>query len=388
MPSPMLRRHALAAAITLSAALGLGVSPLHAQEDDLKERSKASTGITGGAAAASARAKQKREQKQTKAAEAPALYPAATRQQPAAQASKAGAKRLQAMIQQLDAKNAAGVETELQAIVADSASNAYDKSFAYQIAANSAADASQHDKAIGYFQKALDSNGLDNNGHYQVMYNLAVVQYQAGKHDAALAALERFLTETKSENAEHLGLKAGLLSDLKRPAEAVAIYESLLAKSPGDKKLLMNAVALFQQAGQDAKANALLNDALAKGMLTTAAEYRAVYVGYIAAGKIDEALKIIDSGTAKGVVTSSPELARDYAYLAQTAYSQNKVPLAIDLFKRAAPIAADGEVWLNLARVYSNEKRISEAKTAAQAALAKGVKKPDDAKRIIALPGK
>lgn len=385
MPSPMLRRHALAAAITLLGTLVLAAPAVHAQEDDYG--SKAVAGATG-AAAASERSRKKREQKQTKATEAPALYPAAARKSPTAQASRSGAKRLQTMIENLDAKNAAGVEVELQAIVADGTSNAYDKSFAYQIAANAAADASQHDKAIEYFQKALDSGGLDNNGHYQVMYNLAVVQYQAGKHEGSLATLERFLSETKSDNIEHLGLKAGLLSDLKRPAEAVAIYEGLLAKSPNDKKLLMNAVALFQQAGQDAKANALLKGALDKGLLTTANEYRAVYVGYIADGKIDEALKVIDAGVAKGTVTPSPELARDYAYLAQTAYSQNKVPMAIDLFKRAAPMAADGEVWLNLARVYSNEKRISDAKTAAQAALAKGVKKPDDAKRIIALPGK
>lgn len=382
-----LRRRTMAAALTAFTACA-AMAPAWAQEDaEIKERAKNSTAISGGAAAASERARQQREQKQRKS-ETPPLYPAATRKEPAAESSSEGAKHLKRMIELLDAHDAAGLDAELQALLAKPSANAYDKSFAYQVAANAAADAKRDEQALDYFQKALDANGLDNNGHYQVMYNLAVMQYQAGHPDLALKTLDRFLDETKSDKPDQLGFKAGLLADLKRPAEAVAIYDSLLAKNPGDKKTLMNAVSLYQQAGQDERANALMLDAYNKGMLTTAQEYRALYVGYLMAGKVDEALKIIDAGTAKGVLTPSPDLARDYAYAAQTAYGAGKPALAIDLFKRAAPMAADGETWLNLARVYSNEKRISDAKAAAQQALAKGLKKPEDAKRILALPGK
>ena len=60
----------------------------------------------------------------------------------------------------------------------------------------------------------------------------------------------------------------------------------------------------------------------------------------------------------------------------------------IDAYKKAAPLAPDGEAYLNLARVLWQEDRIPEAKEAARQAVAKGVKKPDDAKKILALPGK
>lgn len=383
-----LRRPSLAAAVLLFGVAGALAPVAQAQEDDYEDRARATNAISGGAAAASERARQKREQKKADKEQSPPMFPGATRAEPKAQSSKAGAKHLQKMIELLDKKDFAGVDTELQALLAESGVNEYDRSFGYQVAANAASDASQLDKALGYFQKALESNGLDNNGHFQVMYNLAVVQFQAGKTEQALATLDRYLAETKDNSAERLGFKAGLLADLKRTNEAVAILEGLLAQNPGDKKTLMNVVSLYQQAGQDAKATALLNDAFAKGLLATAQEYRTLYVGYIMDGKLDDALRVIDAGIAKGIVTPSPDLARDYAYIAQTAYSQNKVPMAIDLFKRAAPMAADGEVWLNLARVYSNEKRISDAKTAAKEALAKGVKKPQDAQRIIDLPGK
>ena len=57
-----------------------------------------------------------------------------------------------------------------------------------------------------------------------------------------------------------------------------------------------------------------------------------------------------------------------------------------EAWQKAAPLSKDGETYLNLARVLWQEGRIPEAKVAARAALDKGLKKPDDAKKIIALP--
>lgn len=386
MLNATLRRRTLAAAL-LALTTAAIVLPAAAQDDEETYKSRSTTSNSGGAEGAAARARMKAAQKAHKEA-APALYPLATRVEPKAESSKAGAKLLKGMITSFDAHDFAAVQAQLQTLLADPGANAYDKAFGYQVAANSAGDAKQHAQAVEYFEKAIDTNGLDNNGHYQVMYNLAVEQYQASQPADSLVTLQRFLDETKSQTAEQLGLKAALLSQLKRPAEAIVIYESMLAANPGDKKVLMNTVALYQQAGQQDKANALLASAGAKGMLTGSTEYRAVYVPAITSGKLEEAVKLIDDGIAKGLVKPSPELSRDYAFIAQSAYAQHKTALAIDMFRRAAPMAADGEVWLNLARVYSNEKKIPEAKDAARHAIAQGLVKPDDAKKIIALPGK
>ena len=59
---------------------------------------------------------------------------------------------------------------------------------------------------------------------------------------------------------------------------------------------------------------------------------------------------------------------------------------AIEAWQKAAPLAKDGEVYLNLATALWQEDRIPEAKQAAKSALEKGVKKPETAKKIIALP--
>lgn len=386
MSHPMLCRRTLAAALIALSTAAI-VLPAAAQEEEDTYKSKSTTSNSGGAAGASERARMKREQKVREEA-APPLFPLASRVEPKAESSKAGVKLLKGMIASFDAHDFASVQAQLNTVLAEPTINTYDKSFAFQVAANAAGDAKQHPQAIEFFKKAIDANGLDNNGHYQVMYNLAVEQYQASLPADSLATLERFFTETKTQTPEQLGLKAGLLSQLKRPAEAAAVYEALLVANPNDKKILMNVVALYQQSGQQAKANALLASAASRGLMTAPSEYRAIYVPAITAGKLEEAVKLIDEGVAKGLVKPSPELARDYAFIGQSAYAQKKTAFAIDMFRRAAPMAANGEVWLNLARVYSNEKKFAEAKDAARHAIAQGLAKPDDAKKILALPGK
>ena len=62
----------------------------------------------------------------------------------------------------------------------------------------------------------------------------------------------------------------------------------------------------------------------------------------------------------------------------------NRMRLRRNTAVAPGPLRLDGED-LNLARVLWQEGRIPEAKTAAQAALNKGLKKPEDAKKILAL---
>src|SRR5690606_18862778 len=132
------------------------------------------------------------------------------------------------------------------------------------------------------------------------------------------------------------------------------------------------------------EANVLLEAAYKRGMLTEKREIRALYIGYMNAQRWDDAKKVIDDGVAKGVLQADADLARDYQVRAQNAYMDDKIPLAIELYKRAAPMAADGEAYLNLAKVLDYAERKAEAKAAAKQALEKGVKKPEDAKRILA----
>lgn len=321
---------------------------------------------------------------QKKAEEAkPALYPNATRQAPEAKASPKLIKHLQELQARYEKDDWAGVIAKAEELAAMPAATAYEKSFAYSMAGNAAANMDDQPKAGEFFAKAVDANGLDNDGHYSTMYNLAVIQFGNEKYADALKTMERFLNETKSEKPEHQSFRAGILANLERHQEAAAIYKDLMAKNPDDKRLLMNAVSALQSADKFDEANGLLEDAYKRGMLTEKRELRALYIGYMNAQRWDDARKVIDDGVAKGILQKDADLARDYQILAQNAYMDDKIPLAIELYKLAAPLAADGEAYLNLAKVLEYADRKAEAKAAAKQALEKGVKKPEDANRIL-----
>lgn len=320
-----------------------------------------------------------------KAAEAkPALYPNATRQSPEAKVSPKLMKHLQELQARYEKDDWAGVISKAEELAAMPAANAYEKSFAYSMAGNAAANMDDQAKAGEFFAKAVDANGMENDGHFSTMYNLAIIQFGNEKYADSLKTMDRFLAESKSDKPEHLAFRAGVLANLDRHDEAAAIYKDLVAKNPDDKRLLMNAVAALQNGDKFDEANVLLESAYKRGMLTEKRELRALYIGYMNAQRWDDAKKVIDDGVAKGILQKDADLARDYQILAQNAYMDDKIPQAIELYKLAAPLAADGEAYLNLAKVLDYADRKAEAKAAAKQALEKGVKKPEEANRILA----
>lgn len=327
-------------------------------------------------------ARQKKEAKEGKEEQKPALYPLATREQPEGTVSRSGLKKLQKLQDTYQKQDIAGTIAQANEIAADSSSNPYEKSFAYLLAGTASADKDDQAAAADYFAKALAANGLPNDDHYTAMFNLAVIQYGLDRYADALATIDRFLSETKSDKPEAMNLKGGVLMGLERYEDAAALYTGLMAAKPDDKTLLMNAVAAYQSADKADKATALLADAQARGLLTTKDEYRALYVSYINADRDKDAIKVIDDGVAKGIIPASPELAKDYMVLAQKAYYADDRDTAIEMYRRAATMAADGEAAPNLAKVYSETGKSAEAKAAARQALEKGVKDTAGAKKL------
>lgn len=169
-------------------------------------------------------------------------------------------------------------------------------------------------------------------------------------------------------------------------AEAAKIAEQIAAKNPNDKRAQMNVAAVYSQSDMLDKAATVLEKMRAAGQFTEDKDYRQLYSTYLNLdGKEKEAANVINEGLEKGVLKPDYQA---YVALAQSYYFSEQANKSIDAYKKAAPLAPDGETYLNLARVLWQEDRIPEAKEAAKQAIAKGVKKPDDAKKILALKGK
>ncbi|BDU14805.1 tetratricopeptide repeat protein [Lysobacter auxotrophicus] len=347
-------------------------------------------------------------------------YPQATRKVEAKASSKGGAK-LQKMMALYDDDKGPQARAAADEIIATETFNAYDRAFAAQMAAQIAYDADDTAAAKDYLRKAIELNGLDNNGHYGAMYMLAQLQLQDEQYAESLKTLDTFFNETKSAKPEQLVVKGNALYRMERYPEAATVLkqaidsspnpkpewqqllmatyaesgnageaakmaEAVAAKNPNDKRAQLNLAAVYQQGEMLDKSAAVLEKLRASGQLTEDKEYRQLYATYLNMdGKEKEAISVINDGIQKGVL--KPDY-QTYLAQAQAYYFSDQAGPAIDAYKKAAPLAPDGEAYLNLARVLWQEDRIPEAKEAAKQAVAKGVKKPDDAKKILALPGK
>lgn len=294
--------------------------------------------------------------------------------------------------------------------------NDYERSVALQFVASAYLEKDDYPNAIAHFQRIVEINALPNNNHFQIMLQVAQLQMAEEMYEQALATAERFLAESGSTKPDHLVIKGNALYrldrfqeaaevmsqaiaahenppsswsqmlmasyfELEQPLEAAKIAERLAAANPNDKNLLMNTANIYLQAEMLDKAAAVLDDMKTRGMFDSERDYQQLYRIYAnIEGKEMQAVEVIKEGLEKGLLKPGQEV---YTVMAQTYYFADRIPEAIDNFKKAAEYADNGESALNLARVLFNADRFAEAKAAANEALQKGVRRPGDAWMIL-----
>ena len=369
----------------------------------------------GGVVVADASAQSRGGKKSQKAEQ---LFPQATRQEPEVKASSKLSKKLQKMIDVYNKDDFAQTRTLADEILGAEGANEYDRALAAQLASQAAYNLDDTAATKAYLQQVLDLNGLDNNGHYQSMLMLAQLQLADDEIEPGLATLDKYLTETGSSKPEDLVLKGQALYQAERYQEAIpvlkqavesapepkdswvqllmacyaetsqhdeaiALAERLAAANPNDKRAQTNLATVYSQADQMEKAAGVIEKLRAAGQLTEEREYRQLYITYAnLEGREKDVIAVINEGMEKGVL--KPDYQTHLA-LAQSYYYSEQIPQAIEHWQKAAPLSKDGETYLNLARVLWQEGKQAEAKAAAQQALAKGVRKPEDARKIINL---
>lgn len=344
------------------------------------------------------------------------LYPNATRVEPEAKPVQRLQKQLQKMY---DASQEEGKEAEAEALaqemLANSRAGAYEKSIANQVLGFARLNADNYPEAITYLQAAIDAGGLNNDQHYQLMYNIAQMQLAEEMYDESLATMERFITETQTQKSEHLALKGNALYRLERyqeavpvlrtamesattqqstlaqllmacyfeleqPQEAAAIAEGLLAKEPDNKALVRNLTSIYINADMADKAMQLMDSARQRGLLSEERDYQQLYQLYHFNEKEAEAIATIKEGLEKGILKPAVE---PYRVMAEAYYFTDKFAEAAEAYGQAATYATDGEPSLNQARMFAELERWPECKAAAQAAIAKGVKRMGEAWIIV-----
>lgn len=355
-----------------------------------------------------------------KQAKAEVQYPNATRQEPTGKASAKMGSKLQKMIDSYNKEKFPETRTLADEILAAEGANEYDKSLAAQLASQAAYQTDDVPAAMAYLKQVLQFNGLDNNGHFQSMLMLGQLQLQEDQTAEGLATLDKFFAESKSTKPEELIAKGQALYQLERYQEAIPVLkqaiagatepkdnwnqllmaalaeagqtgeavttaEALAAKNPTDKKAQLNLANMYMQADQMDKAAGIMKKLYDAGQLTDDREYKLLYSTYAnSEGKEKDVIAVINDGLQKNILKPEYQV---YLALAQAYYYSDpqQADKAIEAWQKAAPLAKDGETYLNLAKVLYQEGRVPEAKEAARQAKSKGVKKPKDADQIINL---
>lgn len=381
-------------------------------------------GLTGAAEAwaqstagarAERRAAQERAAQQAQPA-AEARYPNATREEPTERATQRMVPQLQRVSTHYDQGETQEAVAAADRLIADSRANNYERAMAARLAGASLVNEDDA-RAIQYLQQAIQFNGLNNNDHYETMYLVAQLQaQQEGQLPQALATTDRLISETRSNRGDFQAVRGSILYNMERypealealklavehldpprddvnqllmatfaelgqTAEAITLAERIAASRPDDVRAQMNLATVYMQAEQSERAVAVLERLRASGRLTEARDYRNLYAMYSnAQGQERKAIEVINEGLAKGILQDGYDTQNA---LAQAYYFSEQTDQAIAAWQKAAPLAPDGRTYLNLARALFNEGRMAEARTAAQAAIDKGLSNPEEARRII-----
>jgi len=330
-------------------------------------------------------AKKEEDAKKHAATNQAPIYPNATRESPKQEGSKGAQKQMDELFKLQGTDDSADkMIAKADEVLANPGANAFDKSSAAYLAATAwqSKETSGYAEAIKYYKLAIDNNGLHNNNHYRAMLQLAQLQDADEKHDEALATIDRFLTETKSEDETALKIKTQILLGMNKPAEAAAMLEKSAAANPNDKKTMMNLASLYLEANQDAKAFAIYEKMRTGNMFTEQKDYEN---GFAILANLDghekDAMALIEEGQKKGVLQPTYQM---YSFIGRQYYDADNIPKAIENWSKGAPLSKDGEMYLNVAKLQIDADKYAEAKEAAKQAQAKGIKKQGDAWQVIA----
>jgi tetratricopeptide (TPR) repeat protein len=132
-----------------------------------------------------------------------------------------------------------------------------------------------------------------------------------------------------------------------------------------------------------------MEKARAAGALKTEATYINLAKLYLITGQdksdpapnANKAIEVLQEGMSNGVVKPSADT---YVLLAQAAEFANKPKEAMDAYKKAVPLAKDGDPALRAGRLLLTENKNRQAKEMFNTALAKGVKSEGKAYMLLA----
>lgn len=352
------------------------------------------------------------------------LYPNATRKEP--KLDLTSSKDQKALNDGLDAVNAgdqAKASQLLQPLI-DNSKSKYAQALALQGLASLKYNAGDVKGAITLLTQALDKGVMPNDTYFQLEYELAQFQMADEQYQAAIDTLSKWRAEGRKDTAESHALEGNAYYRLEKYPEAIAamkqalsmtdkpqsswnqilmasyaesgqsdqaaqLAEQQLAANPNDATALNNAVAVLMQAQKYPEAIKLMEQAKAQGALKTEKDYVNLAKLYLVTGQNSDnpkanaakAVQTLEDGMGKGIIPSSYD---NYKLLGDANYVAGNDSKAIEAYKKAMPMATDGEAALRAGQLLASENKFSEARPLIQQGITKGVKHQGSAYMLLA----
>lgn len=315
-------------------------------------------------------------------------------------------------VHELMARNDNAQALEQARPLLDRAGSDYERAVVRQTMAFIHIAQSDYRAAIAAFEEVLALDALPQQSHEQMLYNLAQLYFQDGQTDRAIERMERYFREFAGEPpADAHILLASAYADRKRYADALPQVDQALTKGGAPKEswlqlklalhyelkqyaacaqVLLRLVSLVParedywkqwssvlfEIGRDHEALAVLVLADRQGFLDTEAEVRNLANLYLLLDIPYKAAQVLERGIEQDVLKADAKtlaLTGD-AWMMARAHERAEAVL-----RRAAELAADGEVHYRLGQLYVEDERWPEALDALRLAQGKGVRNKGDA---------
>lgn len=362
------------------------------------------------------------EGKQLKKEEIVQIYPLSTRVAPSQDGTPALTKLRNQMITAFQKNKDEDAKKYAEQLRDDPKANVNDRATAVKVLTLlvTKKDRNNHSDSIPLLQEAMEINGLDNNAHYAQMSELAQRMLLDQDYEEAYKWAERFLQETKVEKIEILKVKGNALfripnrvkeslaplekvhavdptdlqttqmlakaySDTGNPAKAAELTKQIVAATGNDRVSQVNLAITYFDAKQFEDAAVVISQLRASNQLVEERDFLTAMNVYTSLKKQEkELIAVMEAGFSSGAL--KPTWLR-YNKLGDAYYDsnlENSIPKAIEYWSKAAPMAKDGAIYLNLAIVQCQEEMWVACKENAKNAIAKGGIDVNDAKAQIA----
>ena len=353
-----------------------------------------------------------------------ALYPNATRKEPKLDlTSSREQKKLNEGLEAVNAGDSAKAMEVLQPI-AQEADSKYARALALQGIANLKYTEGDLKGAIASMKQSLDIGVMPNDTYFQLEYELAQFYLADEQYQQAVDTLTKWRAEGKRETADSYALEGNAYYRLEKYPEAIAaikkaqaltdkpqeswnqilmasyaesgqsdqaaqLAQQQLAANPNDATALNNAVAVLMQAQKYPQAIELMEKARAAGSFKEEKNYVNLAKLYLITGQDSDDPKpnaakaegVLEDGMAKGVVPSNYD---NNKLLGDAAYIAGHDSKAIASYKKAMPMAKDGEAAIRAGQLLVTQHKYSEARTLIKQGIDKGVKRKGAAYMLLA----